>query len=117
MEKIKPYLVLNLILFFYSLGGVCSKTASGMEFLSLKFCLFYGAAIFILGVYALLWQQIIKKLPLNIAYANKAITLIWGMMWGALIFKEHITLSNIIGAVVVLAGILLMVTGGEKKNE
>ncbi len=71
----------------------------------------------ILGVYAILWQQLIKKIPLNVAYANKAVTLVWGMVWGAVIFKEHISLANIIGAVVVLFGVILMVTGGEKKNE
>lgn len=70
-----------------------------------------------MAVYAVLWQQILKKVPLNLAYANKAVTLVWGMVWGAVIFKEHISVSNIIGAVIVLAGVLLMVTGGEKKNE
>lgn len=114
-EKIKPYLILHLILVFYSLGGICSKIASGKGFLSLEFCLFYGMMIAVLGVYAVLWQQVIKKIPLNVAYANKAVTLIWGMVWGALIFKEHISLPNIIGAAVVLAGVILMVTG-EKRN-
>ena len=70
-----------------------------------------------MAVYALLWQQVLKSIPLNIAYANKAVTLVWGMIWGAVVFKEQITITNIIGAVVVLAGVLLMVTGGEKKNE
>lgn len=117
MRKIKPYLILNLILFFYSLGSICSKIASGKQFLTFEFILFYGLSLFTLAVYALLWQQVIKKVPLNIAYANKAITLVWGMIWGAVVFKEQITLANIIGAVVVLAGVLLMVTGGEKKDE
>lgn len=116
MKKLKPYLILNLILLFYSLGGICSKTASGKPFLSFEFILFYGLVLFILAVYALLWQQIIKKIPLNTAYANKAVTLVWGMVWGAVIFKEHISLANIIGAAIVLAGVLLMVTGGEKEK-
>ncbi len=116
MKKLKPYLILNLILLFYSLGGICSKTASGKPFLSFEFILFYGLVLFILAVYALLWQQIIKKIPLNIAYANRAVTLVWGMVWGAVIFKEHISLANIIGAAIVLAGVLLMVTGGEKEK-
>ena len=73
--------------------------------------------LLILGVYAICWQQLIKKIPLNVAYANKAVTLIWGMVWGAAVFKEQITPSNIIGAVVVLAGVILMVSGEEKKNE
>lgn len=117
MKKFKPYLLLHIILLLYSFCGICSKTASGKKFLSLEFCLFYGLALFILGVYAILWQQIIKRIPLNIAYMNKAVTLVWGMIWGAVVFKEQITLANIIGAVIVLAGVLLMVTGGEKKNE
>lgn len=117
MKKVKPYFFLHLILLFYSLSGICSKTASGKQFLSFEFFLFYGLLLLIMLVHAVLWQQILKKIPLNIAYANKAVTLIWGMVWGAAIFKEQITLSNIIGAAVVLSGVLLMVTGGEKKNE
>lgn len=117
MKKFKPYIILHLILMLYSISGICSKTASGKEFLSFEFCLFYGLVLFIMAVYALLWQQVLKRIPLNIAYANRAVTLVWGMVWGAVVFKEQITVSNIIGAVVVLAGVLLMVTGGEKKNE
>lgn len=117
MKKIKSYIVLHLILLFYSLCGVCSKTAASKEFLSFEFCLFYGLVLFILAVYAILWQQVLKSVPLNIAYANKAITLVWGMLWGAVVFNETISASNIIGALIVLAGVLLMVTGGEKKNE
>ena len=117
MKKIKPYLILHIILLFYSLGGICSKTASGKEFLSFEFILFYGLLLFVMAAYAVLWQQVLKSVPLNIAYANKAITLVWGMVWGAVVFKEQITVTNIIGALIVLAGVLLMVTGEEKKNE
>ena len=116
MNNIKYYLILNLILFFYSLGGICSKAAAGKSFLSFDFILFYCMILFILAVYAVLWQQIIKKIPLNIAYANKAITLVWGMVWGTVIFKEYMSLSNIIGVIVVLVGVLLVVTGGEKER-
>ncbi len=117
MKKIKPYIILNVVLLFYSLSGLFSKTASSKQFLSFEFILFYGLSLFILGVYAILWQQAIKRMPLNVAYANKAVTLVWGMVWGAIFFKEHISLANIIGAAVVLFGVILMVTGGEKKNE
>lgn len=116
MNNIKYYLILNLILFFYSLGGICSKAAAGKSFLSFDFILFYCMTLFILAVYAVLWQQIIKKIPLNVACANKAITLVWGMIWGTVIFKEQVSLSNIIGALIVLAGVLLMVIGGEKEK-
>lgn len=117
MKKAKSYIVLHLILLLYSLGNVFSKIAAEKEFLSLEFCLYYGLVLFILAAYAVLWQQVLKSIPLNIAYANKAITLVWGIAWGALLFNEAISISNIIGAVIVLSGVLLMVTGGEKKNE
>ena len=83
--------------------------ASQNEFLSLKFCLFYGMSIFILGIYAIFWQQILKKFDLTTAFFNKAITILWGMLWGVLFFKETITLNMIIGAVIVLIGVGLVV--------
>ena len=88
-----------------------------MTFLSFEWIMLYGLLLVIMAVYAVLWQQILKKLPLNVAYANKAVSVIWGMLWGVLLFKETITLNNIIGAVIVIAGVILMVTGGEKKHE
>ncbi len=117
MKKIKPFIILHLILLMNSLGGICSKTAAGKPFLSFEFCLFYGIMLLILAVYALLWQQVLKMLPLNVAYANKSVAMIWGALWGVLFFNETITLSNIIGGVIVLAGVTLMVWDGEKKNE
>ena len=49
----------------------------------------------------------------GVAYANKGITIIWGMIWGALLFKEAITLKTIIGAVIILIGIYMVVTNNE----
>lgn len=117
MKKIKSFIILHLILMLFSIGGVISKMASGQPFLSLNFCLLCGALILVLGVYALLWQQILKQIPLTVAFANKAVTIIWGMLWGVILFNENISVQNIIGAVIVLAGIILMVTGEDKKHE
>ena len=117
MKNIKLYILLNIVLLLYSFCSVFSKIASTKEFLSIEFIFFYGLVLLTMAIYAILWQQIIKSIPLNTAYANKAVTLVWGMIWGTLIFKEQITFLNIIGALVVLLGVLLMVTGGEKKNE
>ena len=70
--------------------------------------------LFILALYAIGWQQVIKRLPLITAYASKAVTVIWGVVWGMLVFKEHITFTNVIGAVVIIGGILLVVSEEEK---
>lgn len=108
-EKIKPYIYLHGLLFIYSLGAVCSKMAGKAEFLSVPFFLFYGLVLVDLFVYAIVWQQILKMLPLVTAYANKAITVIWGLLWGMIIFKETITIWNLIGAVVIIIGIYMVV--------
>ena len=117
MKKLLPYIVLQMIILIYSLGGICSKMASSKDFLSFEWILFYGLVILSLGVYAILWQQILKKVNLNVAYASKAVTLIWGSIWGVVIFHETISWNNILGGVIVLAGVILMVTGGDKKHE
>lgn len=113
----KYYLLLHGIILMYSLCGICSKSAASQEFLSFQWIMFYGIEILLLGIYAILWQQILKKVDLNTAYASKAVTLIWGSVWGILIFHETISWNNILGGLIVLAGVILMVTGGEKKNE
>ena len=71
--------------------------------------IFYGVSILILGMYAILWQQILKRFSLTTAFFNKAITIIWGMLWGIIFFKEAITINMIIGAIIVLIGVGLVV--------
>ena len=87
--------------------------ASTQPFLSLRFCLCYGGMIAILGVYAIAWQQIIKHMPLTTAFCNKAVEIVWGILWGFLIFKEAIKWNMILGAVIVIAGVIIVVTADE----
>ncbi len=113
-KNTKTILALNVLLMFFSLGGIFSKLASKQPFLSLKFILCYGALLFIMFVYAIGWQQIIKRLPLTMAYANRAVTIVWGIIWGLLFFNEKLNVGKIIGAVIVIAGVLLYVTESEE---
>lgn len=105
---LKDLALLQAIVVIYTLSGVAGKLASGNGFLSLKFILFYGVEIAILGVYAILWQQIIKKLDLSVAYANRSIALLWSMAWAVLFFHETVTVTNIIGVLIVIAGTMLV---------
>ena len=116
MDKIKTYAFLHFILFLYSLSTVCSKVASKQEFLSNSFIVYYALIIIILGIYAISWQQVIKRLPLTEAFANKAITVVWGIIWGFLIFSERISRGKIIGALLVIAGVILFSTTGEENE-
>lgn len=111
--KIKNIIVLQGVIIIYTLAGVAGKLASRYGFLSTGFILSYGMEIIILGIYAFLWQQILKRFDLSVAYANRAIALIWSLIWAAVIFQEHITVPNIAGALIVIAGTII-VNGAEK---
>lgn len=117
-EKVKIIATLHIILAVYSTSTIFSKMAAKQEFLSLKFCLYYGVIIILLGFYAIGWQQIIKSLPLTAAFANKAVTVVWGIVWGFLFFNEPITLGKVVGALMVITGIVMYaLSDGEKENE
>lgn len=107
MNRGKTLIALHVMLMVYSISGICSKLAGRYPFLSLKFCFFYGIVILLLGFYAIGWQQIIKRIPLTVAFANKAVTVIWGSVWGVLFFHETVTIGKIMGTMLVVAGIVL----------
>lgn len=98
---------LHALLVVFSLSGVLSKTASRFEFMSLPFLACYGGMVLLLGVYALGWQQVIKRMPLIAAYANRAVTVVWGIVWGVLLFHEQLNAFKVAGAAIVLLGVVL----------
>ena len=73
--------------------------------------------LLILFIYAILWQQIIKKTELSIAYMNKSLALFWSMLWSFFIFEEKISINNIIGVVIILLGIVIINTEKEEEKE
>ena len=100
-------LALHVLLLIYSLVSFFSKSAAQQEFMSPQFIAFYIGMIAMLGIYAVGWQQVIKHLSLTLAFANKAVTVIWGILWGWVFFGEEITFTMLIGAVIVMAGVVL----------
>mgnify|MGYP000215298209 FL=1 len=59
-------------------------------------------------VYAIAWQKVIKKFDLNVAYANRTVYLIWSQIWAVFIFHESLTVTNMIGLLVVFIGVLVV---------
>lgn len=118
MSKFKVFLELHIMLLVYSICGVFSKKASAVTFLSLNFFVYYGIVFVLLAFYAVIWQQILKKVPLTTAYSNKAVTVIWGIIWGFILFDEKITIGKVIGAILVGIGIILysLADGKEKDH-
>ncbi len=103
----KTLLALHILLAIYSVSNVFSKLAADAPVMSLRFVLCYGAVLFILGLYAIGWQQVIKRMPLTTAYANKAATIVWGIVFGMVLFGETVTPLMIAGALLIVAGIVL----------
>ena len=117
-SKIKTLFLLHIMLMIYSMSGICSKMASKQEFLSTEFCFYYAMIIILLGFYAIGWQQIIKRLPLTMAFANKAVTIVWGIIWGAVFFQEKVTIGKVIGAILVILGVVVYANAdGKVKDE
>lgn len=117
MRNKKTIITLNILLAVYSLGGVCSKIAADTPFLSKKFVLLYLIILGTLAIYAVVWQQIINKISLTVAYANKAVSIVWGMLWGILLFREKISIWKIVGAVCVIWGVILYFRADEEMQE
>ena len=60
-----------------------------------------------MGIYAVLWQQVLKYIELSVAYMFKGTALIFTMLLAYWLFGEPITTNNIIGAAIIIFGIIL----------
>ena len=116
MKKTGNLIILHIMFMLFSLGAVASKTAANSEFLSLRFFFFYGIVLVGLFIYAIVWQQMLKRLPLVTAYANKAVTVVWGIIWGRVFFGEAVTVRKIIGAIIVITGVCIVVIADKDKE-
>ena len=118
-HSLKDILFLQAVFFIYSLSWIFTKLASTRlaDRDYLPFILLFGISIMILGLYAILWQQVIKKTELSIAYANKAVTLLFSLIWGVLIFKEVITLTKVAGIALVITGIIILIGNCETSSQ
>ncbi len=110
----KPVLFcfVQAMVIFYSLLSVLSKVASNymktgglfsFGFLATVFAMFAG-----LGIYAILWQKVLKRVDLTVAYANKGVGLFWSLFWSVLLFHETVRWNNIAGIIIIVAGIIMV---------
>lgn len=104
-NRIINFVILHITFLIYSLSSLFVKLASNSELLSFKFIALFAISIILLGLYALLWQRILKTTSLTTAFFNKSIVVIWGMIWGLIVFKEKIKFNMIIGCILIIIGI------------
>lgn len=105
--KIIQYISLIIINLLYACVSIFTKLASQQEFMSWEYVLAFFGAVMVMGVYAVLWQQILKRIELSVAYMFKGTSIIFVMLLAYLLFGEQITWNNILGAIIIIAGIVL----------
>jgi len=116
-SKIKTYGIIYLCYLLFSVSLVVANFAGTFPLVSIQAIGLYGLAFMLFGIFALVWQQVLKRLPLTIAHANRAVTIIYGMFFGAVLFGETISLNMIIGALIIIAGIVLIVRNNKKVGD
>ena len=107
--NLRDFAILQLVVLIYTSSTVISKIAaqSAESGKGWTFLLLYGAEIGVLGI---------KRVELSVAYANRAMALLWSLLWAVLLFGEQITVKKLIGVGLVLAGTLIINGGKEQEN-
>ena len=107
MSKTKQYITLILVYLFYASISVILKYTGLQEPLTLSWCMGLAGLILTLGIYAVVWQQILKRIDLGTAYMFKGVSLIFIMLLLYLCFGESITPMKMIGTGIIVVGIAL----------
>lgn len=107
MSHSLKYIALVGINLLYACVTIFTKYASQQELMSMRYLLGLGGAIAVMGVYAVLWQQVLRRIELSTAYMFKGTSLVFVMLLAALLFGEAITWMNVIGAIIIITGITL----------
>ncbi len=102
--------LLHISLLLNSMSGVMAKLAGRYDVLSRGFCMFYGLDLLFVFIQALVWQQVLKHMSLTFANMNRPISIIYSLIWSTFIFRETITPRMLLGALIIMAGIILGVS-------
>lgn len=116
-NKFFPFILMHIGFLIYASYTLLGKLAAKHGFMSPVWIAFYAGIIFVLAVYAIIWQQVLKFFSLPVAMCNKAVTIVWGMLFSSLLFSEQITIKKMLGAAVILCGIVLLSSADSQKAE
>ena len=108
MMHSRMYLLLLFIAFLvYSSAGIFTKLASMQEPFSNQYTILIALALTLMGLYAVMWQYALRRIPLSQAYLYKSITIVFTLLFAYEIFKENISLNNVVGCVLIFLGVIL----------
>jgi drug/metabolite transporter (DMT)-like permease len=107
MSKI---LLLQFNIFIFSFTGIFSKLASDAFKVGGVNNLWIYLWVFLMlvncGIYAIFWQINLRHFDVSVAYLHRSTYIIWNIIWATVVFKEHISVFNILGAALIIVGLL-----------
>lgn len=112
----KKYILLAIFIYtIFPFTSVFMKYASMNNNLFMKFVLF-SCSIVVLGIFSILWQNLLKHTDLVKAYIFKSTTIIWNIIYGIILFNEKLTINMIIGMILTTIGVIISILG-DRKND
>ena len=111
MEKqrlaLSSVLLLTVAFLIYSATGIFTKLASMQDPMGVAWLQYLAMAFVALGTYAVLWQFILGRVALSQAFLFKSTTVLFSLCFARFLFDEQISLQNIVGAFLIIVGIIL----------
>ena len=107
MNKTVQYIALVLVYLFYACISVIMKYTGLQQPLTIEWCVGFVLLVVTLGVYAIAWQQILKRIELGVAYMFKGLSLFFIMLLLALCYGEPITPMKLLSTGIIVMGIVV----------
>jgi len=106
------YLYLLLSILLQSIAAICSKYASvqvsSFNILDLVLNAFYLLSLLCLALQAYFWQLTLRKIELSVAFPLTALNNVFILIFSFLVFRESVTLNNVLGVMIIMFGIILL---------
>lgn len=107
-----------LFIFLRTLGQILLKHLSlgpggGSYFALFIEPLFYMACI-VFFAQVVVWLMVLRRLALSVVYPFTSVTFVTIMASGAIFFGESITLGNLLGALFIMGGVVVIAGGNNR---
>lgn len=120
MIKKMNYIYIFLSIFFQSFAVIFGKYASiNMQYFNFNNIVsnsYYLGSLICLGLQALFWQLTLRSFPLFFAYMFTSLVYLIILFSSYILFAEKLSIMNLIGALFIIMGLLIMNSKGKKNS-
>lgn len=103
---VKKTAILQAVLMILVCVPVILKyAATNFPFKSWQYLSLFAICFGILGLYAIVWQKVLKSFTLIEAYSNKAISGFWFLILGYFLFGDTVSIWNFVGLLIITFGV------------